>query len=186
MAPEDELDVKGLRAELTLLLRARWTSSGVSMEFEHVGKYKDYPDQFTKTGPSPETLEQINPILDQYYGNLINVMAQGRKKQPAAIRTLIDNGPFVGQEALDGGLVDGLLYEDEMYDKAGNPSKISDRSYAKAEAGSDRGKRIALVTEEGDITRGDESGRHPRQAASRPSARSRPCAKWRTIPRFKA
>jgi protease IV len=157
MAPEDELDVKGLRAEL-LFLKGGLDKLGVSMEFEHVGKYKDYPDQFTKTGPSPETLEQINPILDQYYGDLINVMAQGRKKDPAAIRTLIDNGPFVGKEALNDGLVDGLLFEDEMYDKTGNPSKISDRSYAKAEAGSDSGKRIALVTEEGDITRGDESG----------------------------
>ncbi len=54
--------------------------------------------------------------------------------------------------------MDALLFEDEMYDKAGNPAKISDRSYAKAMAGSDKGKRIALVTEEGDITRGDESG----------------------------
>jgi protease IV len=156
MAPEDELDVKGLRAEL-LYLKGTLDKLGVSMEFEHVGKYKDYPDQFTKTGPSPETLEQINPILDQFYGNLIDVIAQGRKKPAAAIRALIDNGPFVGKEALDGGLVDGLLFEDEMYDKAGNPSKIADRSYAKAEAGSEQGKRIALVTEEGDITRGDDS-----------------------------
>src|SRR5580704_558177 len=83
MAPEDELDVKGLRAEL-LYLKGGLDKLGVSMEFEHVGKYKDYPDQFTKTGPSPETLEQINPILDQYFGNLIEVMAQGRKKPPAA------------------------------------------------------------------------------------------------------
>jgi protease-4 len=121
MAPEDELDVKGLRAEL-MYFKGTLDKLGVSMEFEHVGKYKDYPDQFTKTGPSPETLEVLNPILDQYYGNLIDVMAQGRKKPPAAIRALIDNGPFVGKEALDGGLVDGLLYEDEMYDKAGNPT----------------------------------------------------------------
>jgi protease IV len=156
MAPEDELDVKGLRAEL-LYLKGALDKLGVSMEFEHVGKYKDYPDQFTKTGPSPETLEQINPILDQYFGNLIEVMAQGRKKPSAMIRALIDNGPFVGKEALAGGLVDGLLFEDEMYDKAGNPAKIGDRSYAKAEAGGEQGKRIALVTEEGDITRGEES-----------------------------
>ena len=61
MAPEDELDVKGLRAELTYLQRnAR--QAGVTMEFEHVGKYKDAPKEFTKTGPSPETLETANKI----------------------------------------------------------------------------------------------------------------------------
>jgi protease IV len=156
MAPEDELDVKGLRAEL-MFLKGTLDKLGVSMEFEHVGKYKDYPDQFTATGPSKETLEYLNQILDQYYGDLVNVMAQGRKKGPEAIRALIDQGPFVGQEALKGGLVDALLFEDEMYDKAGNPAKISGHSYAKATEGSDRGKRIALVTEEGDITRGEES-----------------------------
>src|SRR5678815_644009 len=40
MAPEDELDVKGLRAEL-LFLKGTLDKLGVSMEFEHVGKYKD-------------------------------------------------------------------------------------------------------------------------------------------------
>jgi protease-4 len=154
MAPEDELDVKGLRAEL-LFLKGTLDKLGVSMEFEHVGKYKDYPDQFTATGPSKETLEYLNQILDQYYGNLVDVMAAGRKRQPAAIRALIDEGPFVGKDALDGGLVDALLFEDEMYQKAGNPAKISDRSYAKAMATSTGGKRIALVTQEGDISRGD-------------------------------
>ncbi len=101
MAPEDELDVKGLRAEL-LFLKGTLDKLGVDMEFEHVGKYKDYPDQFTATGPSQETLEYLNPILDQYFGDLIDVMAQGRKKTPVAIRALIDQGPFVGKDALSG------------------------------------------------------------------------------------
>lgn len=158
MAPEDELDVKGLRAEL-MFLKGTLDKLGITMEFEHVGKYKDYPDQFTKTGPSPETLEYVNEILDQYYGNLIDVMAQGRKKSSADIRAVIDQGPFVGSQAQADGLVDGLIYEDEMFDKAGKLARIADRSYSKV-IGADRGKRIALVTEEGDITRGgdDDSG----------------------------
>jgi protease-4 len=157
MAPEDELDVKGLRAEL-LYLKGGLDKLGVSMEFEHVGKYKDAPDQFTKTSPSPETLEVTNQILDQYYGDIVSVIAEGRKKQPADVRALIDQGPFVGQGALDGGLVDALLFEDELYDRlfksTGNLTKIGEHSYAKAMAGGSEGKRIALVTQEGDITRG--------------------------------
>ena len=156
MAPEDELDVKGLRAEL-MFLKGTLDKLGVTMEFEHVGKYKDYPDQFTKTGPSPETIEYVNQILDQYYGNLIDVMAQGRKKSPGQIRASIDRGPFVGSQAQAEGLVDGLIYEDEMFDKAGKLARITDRSYSKV-IGADKGKRIALVTEEGDITRGDDNG----------------------------
>ncbi len=157
MAPEDELDVKGLRAEL-LYLKGGLDKLGVTMEFEHVGKYKDAPDEFTRTSPSPETLEVTNQILDQYYGDIVSVIAEGRKKQPEAVRALIDQGPFVGQGALEGGLVDALLFEDEMYDRlfkaSGNLSKLGEHSYVKAMAGSGQGKRIALLTQEGDITRG--------------------------------
>ena len=152
MAPEDELDVKGLRAELTYF-KGTLDKLGVSMEFEHVGKYKDAPDQFTRTSPSPETLEVTNQILDQYYGDIVNVIAQGRKKPPEAVRAAIDQGPFIGKGAQEAGLVDGLIFEDEMFQKVGNLSRISDRNYFRASSGSS-GKRIALVSQEGDITRG--------------------------------
>jgi len=161
MSPEDELDVKGLRAEL-MFVKGTLDKLGVEMEFEHVGKYKDAPDMFTKTGSSPETREVINQVLDQFYGDLINTIAQGRKKDAAAVRTLIDNGPFVGKEALNGGLIDALLYEDEVYDKLkqdlklGELDKIAEHNYARAmpDADADGAAKIALIVGEGDITRG--------------------------------
>jgi protease-4 len=162
MAPEDELDVKGLRAELTFV-KGTLDKLGVKMEFEHVGKYKDAPDMFTKTSSSPETREVLNQLLDQFYGDLINTIAQGRKKQPADVRALIDNGPFVGKEALDGGLVDALVYEDQVFDrlkqqlKLNDISKILEHNYARvpgASLGVEGGARIALVVGQGDITRG--------------------------------
>src|ERR1700722_9446152 len=148
MAPEDELDVKGLRAEL-MFVKGTLDKLGVQMEFEHVGKYKDAPDMFTKTGPTPETLEVMNQVLDQFFGNLVEAMALGRKKQPADIRTLIDDGPFVGKSALDGGLVDALVFDDEMYGQLKDQikigiTKITEQDYAKAPV-SESGTRIAYV-----------------------------------------
>ena len=160
MAPEDELDVKGLRAEL-LFLKGTLDKLGVSMEFEHVGKYKDAPDTFTKTSPSPETLEVTNQILDQYYGNLIQVMADGRKLPAGAVRGVIDQGPFIGQSALDSGLVDGLIFEDEMLTQLNtllkaDLKKIGARSYSKTAGADPTGRpRIAYVTGDGEITRGN-------------------------------
>jgi protease-4 len=160
MAPEDELDVKGLRAEL-LYLKGTLDKVGVSMEFEHVGKYKDAPDTFTRTSPSPETLEVTNQILDQYYGNMVQVIAEGRKLPAGAVRALIDQGPFVGKGALDGGLVDGLIFEDEMFGQLnkqikGDVKKIGARSYSKAAGADPAGRtRIAYVTGDGEITRGN-------------------------------
>ena len=162
MSPEDELDVKGLRAEL-VFVKGTLDKLGVQMEFEHVGKYKDAPDMFTKTESSAETREVINQLLDQFYGDLINTVADGRKKSPDAVRALIDNGPFIGKEALNGGLVDALIYEDQMYDqlrqqlKLSALEKIADRDYSRAAAtnlGVDGPTKIALLVGQGDITRG--------------------------------
>lgn len=157
MSPEDELDLKGLRAELTYY-KGTLDKLGVDLEFEKIGKYKDAPDEFTRTSPTPATLEVENSVLDQYYGNLIQVVAEGRKKQAADVRAIVDQGPFVGKQALDAGLLDELLFEDQVFGKLnsslGDLSKINEHNYARAAGRGPQGKRIALVTQEGDITRG--------------------------------
>ena len=100
-----------------MFLRRTLDKIGVALEFEGVGLYKDAPDTFTETSPSPQTLEVTNQILDQYFGNLIEVIAQGRKRESAEIRAAIDRGPFVGKSAVDAGLIDEMLFEDEVYDR---------------------------------------------------------------------
>ena len=167
MSPEDELDVKGLRAEL-MFFKNTLDKLGVNLEFEHVGKYKDAPDMFTKTSSSPETREVLNLMLDQFYGDLVDKIAQGRKQEPASVRAVLDNGPFVGNEAVKGGLVDELLYEDQAYGrlqqqlKLDKIAKISDGDYARAAPGNlgvDGPTKIALVVGEGDISRGSTNDR---------------------------
>jgi protease IV len=160
MAPEEELDVKGLRAEL-MFVKGTLDKLGVGLEFEHVGKYKDAPDMFTRTTPTAETLEVENQILDQYFGDIIAVIAEGRKKRPEDVKALIDDGPFVGKSALDGGLVDELIFEDEMYGKLKDAAKlesikkIGEKDYAKVEvAGVDGKTKIAFIVGQGEITRG--------------------------------
>jgi protease-4 len=151
MAPEDFLDVKGLRAEL-MYLKGTLDKFGVAMEFEHVGKYKDAPDTFTKTQASPETLEVMNQILDQYYGSLVKAISDGRKKQPEAVRALLDQGPFLGKPALEAGLLDGLVFPDELPEK---DNLISERAYSRADVSGFEGKsKIAFLVGDGEITRG--------------------------------
>jgi protease-4 len=159
---EDMLDVKGLRAEL-MYVKGTLDKLGVQMEFEHVGKYKDAPDMFTKTSSSPETREVMNQILDQYFGDLVDTIARTRKKQPAEVKRLLDDGPFLGKNALEGGLVDGLAFEDEMLGKLREQlkqpeiRKISENDYATITPGSvgiEGPARIAFVTGDGEIVRG--------------------------------
>jgi protease IV len=160
ISPEDSLDLKGLRAE-SMYFKDTLDKVGVKADVVHAGKYKDAGDVLTQTSMSPETREVLNAILDQYYGDLIATIAQGRKKQPDAVRALLDDGPFLARDAAADGLIDALGYEDqaeaEMQTrlKQTELKKISSKAYLKAPLSSGgAGRRIALVVGDGTITRG--------------------------------
>ncbi len=163
MAPEDFLDLKGLRAELTYL-KGTLDKIGVRIEIEHAGKYKDAGDMFTRTSPTPETREVMNSILDGIYGQLVNTLGTARKKSPAEMRAIIDQGPFIAKEALASGLVDALRYQDQALGELRDRLKLRDlhklalHDYLKVPpetVGLETGGRVALVVAEGDIIRGD-------------------------------
>jgi len=44
-------------------------------------------------------------------------IADGRRKNDAEVRRLIDDGPFLPEDALRAGLVDDVAYEDQVEDK---------------------------------------------------------------------
>jgi protease IV len=159
--PEDMLDLKGMRAELSFYRRTL-DKVGVELEVEHAGKYKDAADSFVRTGPTPETREVIDSILDQVFGHLVDSIAAARKLEPAGVRALIDDGPFLDNAALSAKLIDGLLYEDQVRDelkkqlKVTTLERLSHRDYLRSAAfgGSDGdNNRIALVVGEGAISR---------------------------------
>ncbi len=162
LAPEDMLNLKGMRFEL-MYFKNTLDKLGVQVDVEHAGKYKDFGDMFTRSSMSPETREVYSSVLDGLYGGLVQTIAQGRKKSPEQVRAIIDQGPFTSSQALAQGLVDRIRFEDEMYgelksDLKTNIRKVSARDYLRvpsSKAGSPGKQKIAFVTAEGDITRGD-------------------------------
>jgi protease-4 len=130
---------------------------------EHAGKYKDFGDMFTRSDMSAETREVMTSVVDDLYGQLVAGIAAGRQKTPDAVRAIIDQGPFTATQALKAGLVDELVFEDQMWgalkDKLKfDPVHVSMEKYAKItpESVGLHGKsHIALVIGSGDIVRGD-------------------------------
>lgn len=162
LSPEDVLNLKGLRFEL-MFFRRTLDKVGVQVDIEHAGKYKDFGDMFTRSNMSPETREVLTSVIDDMYGNLVQTLAAGRKKSPDEMRAIIDRGPFTSSQALANGLVDAIRFEDEMYGELKTAlkddiRKVSGRDYAHvplSAVGLQGRQRIAFVTGEGDITRGD-------------------------------
>jgi protease-4 len=162
MAPTDVLDLKGIAFEL-MYFKNTLDKLGVHVDVEHVGKYKDYGDMFTRTNMSPETNEVMSSLADDIYGDLVNTIAKGRHQDPAAVRATLDDGPFLAKQAKAKGLVDELRYEDEAFGELKTQlhqtelKKVSEKEYAGApdnRSGSGQ-DRIAFVAAEGTITRGD-------------------------------
>jgi protease-4 len=179
--PEDLLDLKGLRINATYF-RGTLDKLGVQVEIEHAGKYKDAGDVFTRTSMSPETRESLDAILDGMYGQILRTVAPARRMTPDRMRALLDRGPFLAAHARRDGLVDDLLYRDQVEEKlraqlrTGRLNRIAARDYwrwgaASAQAG--RRNRIALLVAQGDIVRGAAADLFDEDAALHPSRLAR-------------
>lgn len=158
LPPDDILDVKGFHIE-ELFFKNTLDKLGIGVEVDHVGRYKDAGDIFTKTTMSPETREVFNQVLDQIYGDFCSRIGVVRHKSADDIKALIDMGPFLAAQAKAAGLVDELGYEDQVYSDlknkvgAGDLNKVNIRTYFHAVPS--RGDRIALLIGEGDIVSGE-------------------------------
>lgn len=163
MAPEDVLDLRGLRVE-AMYVKGTLDKLGVEVEVEHAGKYKDAGDMFTRTGMSPETREALNAILDDQYERLCQTLAASRKSSPEKIRALIDGGPYVAPKAVSAGLIDDLVYEKDAVQKLeesaagkekGNVTELAARDYVRIppDAKGKRVRQVALLVAQGGILR---------------------------------
>jgi ClpP class serine protease len=94
------------------------------------------------------------------YEQLVRGIADSRKKNEGEVRTLLDDGPFLPEEALRVGLIDDVAYEDQVDDKlrgGERRSQIDGDDYARISTtslGLDRGPRIAVIHAAGAITGG--------------------------------
>src|SRR4029079_7897149 len=114
--PTALLDVTGLSAEVTFL-RGTLDKLGVQAQFEGVGKYKNAPNQFTEKTFTEAHREQMEALLDSIYGQYVAAIASARGKTPEEVQAIVNAGPYEGRDALRAGLVDELLYEDQIEER---------------------------------------------------------------------
>jgi protease IV len=162
MVPEDLLDMKGVRAEVTYY-KGALDKIGARMEAEHAGKYKDALDTYTRTGMTPETREVLNSVLDGLYNHLAETVGSARKMTVEQAKAVIDQGPFLAEQAVKLKLVDATLYEDQFFDEVkkaiggGEVRKVGLMDFLKS-AGSEGKSKVAIIVSEGGIIRGGSAG----------------------------
>ena len=135
----------------------------IQPQIERRHEYKTVMSFATESGFTEAGRESTQQLIDSLYGQVVDGIAEGRGLKAPAVRRLVDNGPFLGQEALDAGLIDGLAYRDQVYEaareKAGETdaeeaSVLKIESYLARLEPPDAEHRIALIYGVGLVNRG--------------------------------
>ena len=165
LMPTASLDLTGI-ASYELFLRGTLDKVGVVPDSLHVGDYKTASNTFTEHTFTAAHREMAQSLNTDLYEQLIAGLADGRHRTPAEMRTLIDHGPYLPEDAVRAGLVDDLAYEDEIDDKValgsggGRTRMLKQQEYRAVglnSLGLNRGPRIALIYAVGTITSGASS-----------------------------
>jgi protease-4 len=153
--PTAILEITGLRSEVSFF-KGTLDKVGVQAQFEGVGKYKNAPNQFTERGFTAPHREQMDALLDSLYGQFVSAIVEGRHRTPEEVRTAIDGGPYDGPSALKAGLVDELLYADQVESRLKDANRLTPGSYVRSARGLgfDGRPKIAVVHVVGDIIPG--------------------------------
>ena len=165
LMPSTSLDLTGV-ATYELFLRGTLDKINVYPDLHRIGDYKTAVNTFTEKGytkPHKEMDESLNRDL---YEQIVRGIADGRRKDEAEIRTILDDGPFLPEDALRAGLVDDVAYEDQVDERlrgGAQRRQIDGEEYSRispSSVGLNRGPRVAVIYASGTIT-GGKSGYDP-------------------------
>ncbi len=114
VAPESaHFSVRGLSLEAYFLKDALATY-GIDAQVEAIAEYKTAMDAYRRSSMSETHREMLDAILDSHFEDIVTAIADARRLPPERVRELIDEGLLSAEEARDAGLIDALLYEDEL------------------------------------------------------------------------
>ncbi len=144
-------------------VRSALEKLNVQPQLGHRGKYKSAVYTFTQSEYIEPHREAARAVLNSMFTQMVIDIAEARKLEQSKVESLADSGLISAQRAVDEGLVDGLVYQDQAYEIArqslGNKASFLYLSPYLKKAGSafDKGKTIALIYGVGSIRRGESS-----------------------------
>lgn len=113
--PAGYLYLNGFRSEVTFY-KSGLDKLGIEADFLSVGKYKSASEMFSRDGISDAYRESLNSLLDDLSDQMVIGIANGRNISTEEVRQRINEGPYTAKEAMAAGLVDALIYKDQLID----------------------------------------------------------------------
>lgn len=113
LQPGGVLFTLGLQQQV-ILLKDTLNLLGISLDVVAISPYKSAMDSFTNTELTPESRAQLEWLLDSRFEMIVETMAEERNMTAEAVRTLIDNAPYIESEALENRLIDTSINEESL------------------------------------------------------------------------
>lgn len=174
VSPLGEVLVSG-PAAMPVHLKGLLAKIGVEADFLHVGAYKGAAEPLTRDAPSDEMKETIGAILDRAYATMVETIAKDRGLTPAAVKALIDQAWFSGEQARTAKLIDEVATFEAFRDRVTGgaawvrlPVEPKDdpmasmfklaRFFGVMPAGRPHGQHLALVHAVGNVVDGTGGG----------------------------
>jgi protease-4 len=98
----------------SLYFRDALASVGVAMEVVRVGAWKSAPEPFTRADGSREAREALEAMLDDVHARDVGYVSIVRGLPTDRVEALFDRAIFTADEARAAGLVDEVLWPDEL------------------------------------------------------------------------
>ncbi|MDE2995905.1 MAG: signal peptide peptidase SppA [Bacteroidota bacterium] len=138
------------------------------------GDYKGAVEPYTRRSFSSENREQLQAYIDNVESLFVQTIADARGMRPDDVENIMDNDVlFSSINALEAGLVDDLLFSDEVADRLRtilgideeeDLTTVSLAAYQRQVRRSSSGDRIAVVHVDGNIMAGSSDAGSPLSA----------------------
>ncbi|MCK9323907.1 MAG: signal peptide peptidase SppA [Bacteroidales bacterium] len=110
------LEFRGLRAE-TMFYKEALDKIGIDMQIIRQGRFKAAVEPFQQQSMSPENREQLDAYLQAIWNRIITAVGESRDLTAEQLNLIADQWSGRSPEgAVKAGLVDSLLYEDQVQD----------------------------------------------------------------------
>ncbi len=162
--PSGTVGIAGIGTE-EFFLKKLLDRLGLKGSFVARKEFKSAPETFTATSMSPANREAMTALIGSWFEQITSGIAADRKIEPAAVKALVDKGPLLASEALEGKLIDHLGYRDEfdahVKSELKGANEVTLSRYIGAEMVAKQTssrKRVAVVHAVGEIDRAKDKG----------------------------
>ena len=159
LQPSGVVGLTGLIFE-SPFIRGMLKKLGVVPRWDHREEYKNAKNFFTEREYTPAHKEATQGVMDSQFDQLVRGIGDRRGLSPEIVRDLFDRGPFFAKDALEAGLIDGLAYRDEVYERVkeqvdAGARFLTLRKYLnRLEEDHEQAETVALIYGVGSVTRG--------------------------------